>query len=193
MFASNFVQAGHESFLPAISKTSKSLYLFQVQKKGKNHSLTIAYTLKINGEFLKDVLLEVNDRKTKIWTLLNNVYVQWNSNVVSLWKFKSALSAPEADSQEHSSEEDDQTKAAHKKKNRDGKVRKNENSGTVQKQKRRTNRKKITQEDSQEEEWVKKTVPETKQNERSEHQKESTNQNEAVSDQKADEEKHGEN
>jgi hypothetical protein len=92
MFASNFVDAGHESYLPAISKISKSLYLFQVQKKGKKHSLTIAHTIKMNSEFLKDILLEMNDRKTKIWTLMNNVYVQWNSNVITVWKFKKAIS-----------------------------------------------------------------------------------------------------
>jgi len=92
MFASNFVDAGHASYLPAISKISKSLYLFQVQKKGKNHSLTIAHTIKMKSEFLKDILLEMNDRKTKIWTLMNNVYVQWNSNVITVWKFKKAIS-----------------------------------------------------------------------------------------------------
>lgn len=172
MFASNFVDAGHESFLPAVSKTSKSLYLFQVQKKGKKHSLTIAHTIRIKGEFLKDVLMEVNDRKTKIWTLLNNVYVQWNSNVISVWKFKNALTpVQDGDSGEQSSEEEESAKGEIKKQARDGKASKNgasakdsnKNSGNNQKQRRRTNnRKKVAQDENPEEEWVKKPAAETK-------------------------------
>jgi hypothetical protein len=114
--------------LPAISKISKSLYLFQVKKVDNKHSLTIAFTIKMNSEFLQDTLLEINDRKSKIWTLLNNVYVQWSSNVISAWKFKSALTNSEEEQQEEAVEDKKQDNANNKKSNRGDQNRKNQDN-----------------------------------------------------------------
>ena len=53
--------------------------------------------------------MELNDRKTKIWTLLKNVYVQWNSNVITTWKFDSAPPSPQKELAQEENEDGEQT------------------------------------------------------------------------------------
>jgi hypothetical protein len=63
------------------------LYLFHIKQEGTKYSLSIAHTIKIDSMFLNDMLESRIKRKVKIWTLGNSVYVTWNHNTITVWKF----------------------------------------------------------------------------------------------------------
>lgn len=84
-----------------MSKKSRALYLFHITQEGKKYSLSIAHTIKIESEFLEKAIDEKTKRKTKIWAIGNNVYVTWNHNTVTAWKFNQKKKAPKKKRKHH--------------------------------------------------------------------------------------------